>query len=367
MTYPNTIATDVIRRTGLSDIYSLTPGGAITVSVDKRSGLYQGAVVYTTDATLTKSSSWTAVSGDDTNDIADVAIPSAATGVAFVCSAITDTATPRVGAGFTVKDANTANSLTRHHRMRSNSGDGGIVPFSFVPPGNPFLWMDFTDPSTMFTDTGLTTLVSVDGDDINAIVSKGSDTQAFDTTTGSTNAPRYTTNIIGELSGAQFDFTNTEGLVATAEVNTGTSETASFLVIGRLNGATSNQGWVFLPPYSFHGSAQMRTSDLIVRAQQGKAAQQWFHGDTAENFALWARSETTQGEVSINTVAGTDSQVKGGDDSQGFPSIGVSGSGGAIFLDNTSILEIVYWQDEALPSAALMEAYATNRYGLSWA
>lgn len=139
MTYPNTIGTDFIRRTGLSDIYSLTPGATLTVSVNKRGGLYAGAVVYTTDTFLTKFSAWTAVSSDDTVDVADVAIPAAATGVAFVCSAITDTVTPRVGAELAIKDANVANSLTRHQRFRYGSGDGALPAFTEFDPTPLFM------------------------------------------------------------------------------------------------------------------------------------------------------------------------------------------------------------------------------------
>ena len=112
---PTNAVTDFIRRTGLSDIYMSPPGSVLTVSVDKRAALYQGQVVFTRDAYPTRSSAWLFASADDTVNVTDLAIPASATGVAFVCSAITDAVVPRVGAAMAIQDANSVDNLTTNH------------------------------------------------------------------------------------------------------------------------------------------------------------------------------------------------------------------------------------------------------------
>lgn len=136
---PATVGAISVRRTGLSDIYSLTPGGAITVSVDKQSGAYTGAVVYTTDGFLSRFSTWQGASLDDTSDVASAAIPAGATGVAFVCSAVTGATAPRVPAQVSVEDANVDDNRTVHNRIRVYSGDHVSPTFTAFDPTPPFL------------------------------------------------------------------------------------------------------------------------------------------------------------------------------------------------------------------------------------
>lgn len=67
------------------------------------------------------------------------------------------------------------------------------------------LWLDLSDTTKLYTDTGLTTLVSADGDTIKGLKDKGPLAYNF---TEATNGPTYKVNIKNSRSIARFDGVN---------------------------------------------------------------------------------------------------------------------------------------------------------------
>ena len=87
--------------------------------------------------------------------------------------------------------------LSRSHRRRSQR------EFSPRDISGLQLWFDFSDPTTVFTDSAKTTLVLSDGDVIGAIEDKSEGNDATQATTA--NKPIYKTGIQNGLSIARFD------------------------------------------------------------------------------------------------------------------------------------------------------------------
>lgn len=224
---PATIGSIPVRRTGISDIYMLTPGGQITVNVDKQGGAYTGAVIYTTDSNPGKFSTWAGASADDAADVSGAQIPAEATAVAFACSVVTGTIAPRVPAQVAIRDSNVDDNRTINNRVRHYSG-GHVAPaftaFIAPPPGQPLLHYDFNDISTLWTDTGGTAQVANADDPIARIDSKGTNTTPLlQGTLG--NRPLYKTNYGGSCFAADGDTrwltANFSGLGAIAAPYTG--------------------------------------------------------------------------------------------------------------------------------------------------
>jgi len=72
---------------------------------------------------------------------------------------------------------------------------------------SPALWLDASDASTLYTDSGLTTLVSADGDPVGGWKDKSGNTKHALQASG-TNKPLYKTNIKNSKSILRFDGTN---------------------------------------------------------------------------------------------------------------------------------------------------------------
>ena len=72
---------------------------------------------------------------------------------------------------------------------------------------SPLLWLDASDPSTLYTDSGLTTLVSADGDPVGGWLDKSGNTRHATQASG-TNKPAYKTAIKNGLSSIRFDGVN---------------------------------------------------------------------------------------------------------------------------------------------------------------
>ena len=367
---PTTVGTDFVKRVGLSDIYLLTPGGNITVSISKLGGLYAGALVYTTDILPNNHSAWTAVSPDDTSDVPVVAIPSGATGVAFICSAVTDTASPRVGAKFGVNDGNVADNLSAHNRVRTYSG-GNIVP-SFTPPvpppGSPVNWFDFTDISTMFLDTAGTVPLTADGQIIAHIKDKGSRLDFASDMQAVGAGPVFRANGVSSGYGAAECSNNATGTYLISEDLTAdfTTDRAYLMIFARkVMTFTSQQ------PFSPPGGSQFGRPFHVLPDQiqwegvGGKAEQIAFYEPNLI-VAGWVRNTGgTDTTVSLNIVAGTDTA------SYGFGAI----TNDRIDLCGTTTVSQSFdgflfetlWYDVTLPSEAELEQYVIDKYSLIWA
>lgn len=367
---PTTVTSDFIRRVGLSDIYMLTPGGTITVSVEKR-GLYSGAVVYTSDILPTKHSSWTAATGDDTVDVTDVVIPIGSTGVAFVCSAVTETALPRVGAKFAVKDANAATNLTAHNRVRTYSGDIVQPTLNYLPPSQGLVnWMDFTDVTQLFTDTAGTIPVTADGQAIGNIADKGSRLDAADDVLNVGFGPIYRTNVLGSGHSAG-ELTNQAvgTYLRSVDANADwTTKRGVFAVFSRKVMTMTSQ-FPFRAPgdLQFCRPFHVTPNQLQWKGPQGKAEQIAFYepGEIIAGWVLIDNADSGATSCSLNVVAG--------ESSASYTTFAISNTrfdiGGASTVSNTFdgfLFELGFFDGDTPPSADI-EAYVTNKYGLVWA
>jgi hypothetical protein len=375
MTYPVTNATDFIRRLGLSDVYSLTPGGIITCSVDKRGGLYEGAVLYTTDSLITKNSGWIAASPTDTNDVVDVAIPPSATGVAFSCSAITDPARPIAGALFTVKDANRNNSLSRHQRYRYASGDGEVPTFTplLLPPPGYIHWIDFTDQHVLYSDTARTMLINGTQDEVvQGVVDKGSLKNDMTTGHGNATGPLFRLNMAGSgHTGVKFDRgdgTNGNGLRSVTAGNM--SDESMGMFVGVFEETPGAVATLFQSSADPELMFRIRTTatQVFVQAYDSKGSQFWNHSLNTL-YAGWVRNTGSAPEASVNRTAGTDTKTAGispsTNDNYNLGTPVLSATSG--FADG-SVFELAMWDNAIAPMAtpAQIEAYVTTKYALSW-
>ena len=79
---------------------------------------------------------------------------------------------------------------------------------------SPALWLDASDASTLYTDSGLTTLVAADGDPVGGWLDKSGNTRHATQASG-TNKPAYKTAIKNGLSVVRFDGVNDSLATAT--------------------------------------------------------------------------------------------------------------------------------------------------------
>lgn len=383
MTYPNTIGTEAIRRLGFSDIYRLTPGGTITCDLDTQGGLYGGVIVYSVDALPTKNSVWQAVTPDGTDNILAVVIPPEATGVAFVCNVLTDTNVPRLGARFSVRDANTANSLTRHQRQVSRSGDGEVITFTpkplLLPPAGFIVRYFPTDTATVWQDTSRTMPVDIDGQGVNAIDGTGTISgQDMDTLTGSDNAPKWVENALSfggtVFAGLEFDNGNTEGLRSVAASAPDPTQGGIVLFVCQyLGGAVGQTSTVAGAANRNWGEMRIASTVIQLRGTIGAVVQSFTHNDNAVVFAGWVNSNTVGNEldVSLSLVAGVDSGSKNviDPDANDIWGLGVTQSGGQYADTNMRFIEMAAWDENTpggVPDTDDIEAYVTQQYGITW-
>lgn len=95
------------------------------------------------------------------------------------------------------------------------SGATSFNPFSL----SPALWLDASDSSTLYTDSGLTTLVAADGDPVGGWKDKSGNTRHATQASG-TNKPAYKTAIKNGLSVVRFDGVNDSLATATFGLET---------------------------------------------------------------------------------------------------------------------------------------------------
>jgi len=82
----------------------------------------------------------------------------------------------------------------------SADASSGTIPTDIA---NLLSWLDASDPTTLFTDSGLTTPVTSDGDPVGGWVKSGGQFQAGQST--GSRRPQYKTNVINGLSVVRFD------------------------------------------------------------------------------------------------------------------------------------------------------------------
>lgn len=103
---------------------------------------------------------------------------------------------PRAGRPIT---RNHQTRVRRRHRSVEGTSIDAFTPLAF----SPVLWLDFSDPSTLYTDAGIT-LVTADGDAIYQANDKStSANHVLQATLGA--RPTYKTGIVGRRSVARFD------------------------------------------------------------------------------------------------------------------------------------------------------------------
>lgn len=114
---------------------------------------------------------------------------------------------------------------------------------TFVPTdiSGMFGYYDFTDPASLYTDTGRTTPVSVDGDSIAGVTDKSGATNHLTQTTAGAR-PTYKTNILNTtLSVARFDGGDA---LWTASYGAAKSQPGTVVVVGS-NTDTGADSWLF--------------------------------------------------------------------------------------------------------------------------
>ncbi len=238
-----------------------------------------------------------------------------------------------------------------------------------LPPGSPLVWWDFTDISQLFQDTANSTPVTADGQDVNSVDDKGSLGVTLATNhNGTPNPPRFTVNVNGQFSGLRYDGANTEGLTSD---DYDMSRVVAMMAIWSRTAPAGTNGSVLSGPSQ---DTYLRVINNIINVQAisvGTKASQVESGTPgAAIYGAWSNGENNSGEVSLNTVAGSD--LKTGI-SPSNPAAAPSGvgcdEGGASGFADCEVLEVVVWDDvvSSKPTPAQMEQYAIDKHGVAWA
>lgn len=128
-------------------------------------------------------------------------------------------------------------------------GGGGIEPDEVA---NLWAWWDFSDASTLYTDTGRTTLVGADGDVIQGVTDKSGNGVHLASSTG----PTYKTNVQNGLSVARFN--GTTQFLGRAAGSSGFAQPATLFHVydrGRPSEAAGDPRVVVLDGALFAGSS----------------------------------------------------------------------------------------------------------------
>lgn len=115
-----------------------------------------------------------------------------------------------------------------------NHGGSGFNPLAL----SPLLWLDASDASTLYTDSGLTTLVAADGDPVGGWKDKSGNTRHATQASG-TNKPAYKTAIKNGFSVVRFDGVN-DVLSSSAFALSGTASRWAFFVYQDKNTASES-------------------------------------------------------------------------------------------------------------------------------
>jgi len=105
------------------------------------------------------------------------------------------------------------------------SGGTGFNPLAL----SPALWLDASDASTLYTDSGLTTLVSADGDPVGGWQDKSGNSKNATQSSG-TNKPLFKTNQLNGKSSLRWDGVN-DFLDLGNNFNFGSSQFSIFIVV----------------------------------------------------------------------------------------------------------------------------------------
>jgi len=255
--------------------------------------------------------------------------------------------------------ANPFNQRTNTFGMRGRAaGGGGVRGFPTSPPGNPFMWTDYTDPSTLFQDTAGTIPV-VEGSVIQRIDNKGFNPQDLQ---DASSTLQYRENIINGLSvcrgnnfpTVEFD----DGLIVNGIGPPG----ITFAAIGRL---LSNPG--------FEG---------LIRWAGGAPGGETVFRNTVSDWAIGIGDPTINIVDALSPVTidewvwilisygpnGVNWDISGGGTSGGPVGAAFTGLGAAGFIRlmevNGEMPEAIWWDVElSNPDRANVIGYFTGKYG----
>jgi hypothetical protein len=227
-------------------------------------------------------------------------------------------------------------------------------------PGSPVIWLDFSDTSTLWQDTSATTPVTTNGDTIQRIDSKGSDTTNWQ---NAVSPPSWSSAHVNGLGCGTFD--GSEHLTTT--VATGPGNTFTFLVIA--NTAITSGGNDFIFSWD--------STDIYTRfgtsSTPPRRAAAGVSGSVVDANSAPAENETMG---IIGNDSGSNTQQRYYSTESGSFDTTVTSAGPAnsttsdigYFLGsnwlNGDICEIVVWNDS--PAIADVKAYA-ERWGFTWA
>ena len=123
-----------------------------------------------------------------------------------------------------------------------NHGGAGFNPLTL----SPALWLDASDASTLYTDSGLTTLVAADGDPVGGWQDKSGNSRHATQASG-TNKPLYKTGVKNSKSILRFDGVNDALAIAssTAYFKFLHATEGSFFIVFRTNPSVSNPNTIY--------------------------------------------------------------------------------------------------------------------------
>ncbi len=371
-------------RLGVGDVISLRGAENVVASLDKVSGTYTAGLVFSSelDPNPRQDSDWFELTTVDTSDVVDQAVPATATAIATRVTVV-PAVVSRIPAVMTL----TSTALSGlHQRRRHGSGrqdDFGTPPLIPIPPnpqppGNPILWFDGDDPTTMFQNAAGTTPVVNDQDPVVHWKNKGSLT--FNGNGGLVNAVaadmKFITNwkngrgaVNHLVSGSNFG----EMFGTTVQaLQTTPFEPTVFTVFSAVkSGPSPNSGAVLLktsrPANTKNNLVEWAFGDpKMLWDQSGQAEITFTDSNFADNELLCVYGDVVN-NVSFGRCSNAPTTISQPALSMELIDVNAEVT---IFESNTNGVETnlgesIMWMNE-LPSRAELEEYAFFRWGITF-
>jgi len=234
--------------------------------------------------------------------------------------------------------------------------------FAFDPSSVPGLvaWYDFSDATTLFTDTARTTPVSADGQSIKGVTDLSGNALHL---SEATNAPTYKVGIHNGLSIARFVGASSQqlGSPSSALIPAASGSFMYFAVLTELNATVANAKFAATANWTTGGGPSAADFRFTTNAILDYTFAGIFASDTLTLLSCLLDSSVDvnlwQDGTSEGVVAGTTFK------SDGAMTLLVGTSGGANFWTG-DIAELLIFEPEVSASRTDIEGYLLDKWGL---